>query len=197
MSLVFSVDDVNFNADWTLQTAHVCSSGGCGSNLALKWNPELAEIYGEVLADSTVMQDQFAQSLEEREYEKACFCLRSMIVHAASNFRVGMGKQISVCGPLCGKNRVRDPPWFDAHCIEKRRLFRTAVQGGQAVHVCKSAKKEYRVQMRRAKRAYTKYQKAAFLDKLFNKNPELHAMLRQPKYTQPMPLTQPAWHAYL
>jgi DNA polymerase III psi subunit len=25
----------------------------------------------------------------------------------------------------------------------------------------------------------TKYQKAAFLDKLFNKNPELHAMLRQ------------------
>ena len=27
-SLVFRVDDVNFNADWTLQTAHVCGSGG-------------------------------------------------------------------------------------------------------------------------------------------------------------------------
>ena len=102
-----------------------------------------------------------------------------MIVHAASDFRVGMGKNISVCAPLRGKNRVCDPPWFDAHCKEKRRLFRTAVQDGQAVHACKFAKKEYRVQTRRAKRAYTKYQKAAFLDKLFNKNPELHAMLRQ------------------
>ena len=89
-----------------------------------------------------------------------------------------MGKNISVCAPLCGKNRVRDPPWFDAHCKEKRRLFRTVVQDGQAVHACKFAKKEYRVQTRRAKRAYTKYQKAAFLDKLLNKNPELHAMLR-------------------
>jgi len=59
------------------------------------------------------------------------------------------------------------------------------------------AKEEYRVQTRRAKRAYTKYQKAAFLDKLFNKNPELHAMLRQPKCTQSTPLTQPAWNAHL
>ena len=142
------------------------------------------------MADSTLMQDRFAQALEERDHEKACFCLRSMIVHAAS--RVGMGKQISVCAPLCGKNRVRDPPWFDAHCKDKRRLFRTAVQDGQAVHACRFAKKEYRVQTRRAKRAYTKYQKAAFLDKLFNKNPELHTMLRQPKCTQPTPLTQPA-----
>ena len=34
-SLVFRVDDVSYNADWTLQTAHVCSSGGCGSNFVL------------------------------------------------------------------------------------------------------------------------------------------------------------------
>ena len=71
------------------------------------------------------------------------------------------------------------------------------MQDGQAVHACKFAKKEYRVQTRRAKCAYTKCQKAAFLDKLFNKNLELHAMLRQPKCTQPTPLTQPAWTAYL
>ena len=54
-------------------------------------------------------------------------------------------------------------------------------------------KKVYRVQTRRAKRAYTKYQKVACLDKLFNKKTELHDMLRQPKCTQP---TQPAWNAY-
>jgi len=46
----------------------------------------------EVLADSTVMQGQYAQAVEERDHEKACFCLRSMIVHAASDFKVGMGK---------------------------------------------------------------------------------------------------------
>ena len=85
----------------------MCSSGGCGTNSVLKWNPERAGIYGEVLGDSTVMQDQFAQALEERDHEKVCSCLRSMIVHAACNFRVGMGKQFSVCAPLCGKNRVR------------------------------------------------------------------------------------------
>ena len=97
MSLVFLVGDMGFNADWTFQTAYVCSSGGCGSNFVMKWNPERAGIYGEVLADSTVMQDQFPQALEERDHEKVCSCLRSMIVHAASDFRVGMGKQISVC----------------------------------------------------------------------------------------------------
>ena len=51
-------------------------------------------------------------------------------------------------------------------------MFRTAVQDGQAVNACKFAKTEYLEQTRRAKRAYTKYQKAAFLDKLFNKNPD-------------------------
>jgi hypothetical protein len=103
MSLVFRVGDMGSNADWTFQTAHVCSSGGCGSNFVLKWNPERAGIYGKVLADSTVMQDQFAQALEERDHGKVCPCLRSMIVHAACDFRVGMGKQFNVCSPLCGK----------------------------------------------------------------------------------------------
>ena len=37
MSLAFHVDDASFNTDWTLQTAHVCSSGGCGTKLVLKW----------------------------------------------------------------------------------------------------------------------------------------------------------------
>ena len=75
----------------------VALSGGCGTNFVLKWNPERAGIYGEVLADSTVMQDQFAQALEERDHEKACFCLRSLIVHAASDFRVGMGRHKCLC----------------------------------------------------------------------------------------------------
>jgi hypothetical protein len=43
------------------------------------------------------MQEQFAQSLEARDHEKACFCLRSMIVHAASDFKwVWVNKSVSV-----------------------------------------------------------------------------------------------------
>ena len=73
------------------------------------------------------------------------------------------------------------------------------MQDGQAAHACKLLKtstvcKRNELSVRLLS---TKYQKAAFLDKLFNKNPELHAMLRQPKCTQPTPLTQPAWNAYL
>jgi hypothetical protein len=43
MSLVFSVDDVSFIADWTLQTAHECSSGGCGSNFVLNGTQSVLE----------------------------------------------------------------------------------------------------------------------------------------------------------
>jgi len=41
---------------------------------------------------------------------------------------------------------------------------------GPAVHACHFAIKEYRVQTRRAKRAYNKYQKAAFLQVIQQKS---------------------------
>ena len=147
-----------------------------------------------------MMQDQFAQALEEREHEKACFCLRSMIVHAASDFKwVWVNKSVSVllcvvkieCATCLGLTPIakRSDVCLGQRCRVVRRSGCTCVQ------FCE--KKEYHVQTRRAKRVYTKYQKAAFLDKLFNKNPELHAMLRQPKCTQPTTLTQPVWNDYL
>ena len=70
MSLVFRLDDVSLNADWTLQTAHVRSSGGCGTNFVLKLNPERAGIYGKVLADSTVMQDHMLKQLRRGVMKK-------------------------------------------------------------------------------------------------------------------------------
>jgi hypothetical protein len=76
-----------------------------------------------------------------------------MIVHAAcASKRIWVTNQclyfITVSKGVC------DLPWFDILCKEKRRLFRVAVQGGQAVHACKFAKNEYRhVQTRRAERA--------------------------------------------
>ena len=167
MSLVFHVDDVSFNADWTLQTAHVCSSEGCGTNFLLKWNPERAGIYGEVFADdSTVMQDQFAQALEERNHEKACFCLRSMIVHAAA-ISEWVWVKTSVSVLLCVV-KIECATRLGLTPIAKRSdvCLGQRCRMASAVHACKFAKKEYRVQTRRAKRAYTEYQKAAFLDKL-------------------------------
>eukprot|EP00983_Pelagomonas_calceolata_P064887 1148341-Pelagomonas_calceolata.AAC.2 len=60
------------------------------------------------------------------DHEAACLCLRSMIVQAASDYRVGMARQKGAHGP----------PWFDAACQEKRRALREAVQTGQPVHAC-------------------------------------------------------------
>eukprot|EP00983_Pelagomonas_calceolata_P128176 1161485-Pelagomonas_calceolata.AAC.3 len=143
---------------------------GCGSRMVLKWNPEHAKECAEVLADKKEIQEQFEQAVDEGDHEEACFCLHSMIVHAATDFRVGMSKNTIVCAPLrAGRTGSRNPPWFDAVCKQKRKFFREALQSGQAEHACK----------------------------LYSKNPELHAMLRQPKHPQITPLAEPAWFAFL
>eukprot|EP00983_Pelagomonas_calceolata_P062957 1147529-Pelagomonas_calceolata.AAC.1 len=152
-------------ADWNLQPPHVCR-GEWGSKMVLKWNPERAKEYAEVLANNKEIQEQF--------------------------------QQISVCAPLrTGRIGSRYPPWFDAVCKQKRKIFREAVQSGQAEHACKFARKQFRATARRAKRAYTKRQKAKLLGRLYCKDPELHVMLRQPKRAQITPLAEPAWVAYL
>mmetsp|Transcript_26797 Transcript_26797/g.72348 ORF Transcript_26797/g.72348 Transcript_26797/m.72348 type:complete len:767 (-) Transcript_26797:740-3040(-) len=198
LSMNFRVNDAGSEGtDWNLQPPHVCR-GGCGSKMVLKWNPERAKEYAEVLANNKEIQEQFEQAVDEGDHEKACFFLRSMIVHAATDYRVGMSKNISVCAPLrASRIGSRYPPWFDAVCKQKRKVFREAVQSGQAEHACKFAHKHFRATARRAKRAYTKHQKAEFLGRLYSKNPELHAMLRQPKRAQTTPLAEPAWVVYL
>ena len=67
-----------------------------------------------MLAENTEMQAQFEQAMADRNHEVACFCLRSMIVQAAGDYRVGMAGQVSVCGPLRARRKgVHSPPWFD------------------------------------------------------------------------------------
>eukprot|EP00983_Pelagomonas_calceolata_P118583 1160520-Pelagomonas_calceolata.AAC.4 len=43
-------------------------------------------------ANNKEIQEQFKQAVDEGDHEKACFSLRSMTVHAASDFRVGTSK---------------------------------------------------------------------------------------------------------
>jgi exonuclease III len=197
ISMCFNIDDTACtHVDLALKHKHVCKPGGCGSKLSLKWKPERAQIYAQVLLANSEIQDQFKQAIEAADVEKACFCVRSMVEHAASDRGVGMARHVSVCASLRPK-RARNPPWFDAECMAKRRALLDAVRSGQAVHACQFLRKQFRLQTRRAKRAHTKYQKAVFLDRLYRKDPELHAMLRKPQRAQQTPLSAKAWEEYL
>eukprot|EP00983_Pelagomonas_calceolata_P105367 1159123-Pelagomonas_calceolata.AAC.9 len=118
-----------------------------------------------------------------------------MVVQATSDYRVGMARQISACAPLRAKQKgAHSPPWFDAACKEKRRVLREAVQTGQPVHVFEFVRRRYNIQVRWSKRVHTQRQKEVFLNRyMYAKDPDVHAMLRQPKHTHHTPLAQPVW----
>ena len=131
------------SADWAIQDGHVRKSGGCGSRMSLMWRSERAEVYAEVLAENTEMHAQFEQAITDENHEVACFCLRSITVQAASDYRVGMAGQISVCGPLrVARKGAHSPPWFDAVCKETRRAFTEALNTGQPLHACAFLQKQ-------------------------------------------------------
>eukprot|EP00983_Pelagomonas_calceolata_P107336 1159332-Pelagomonas_calceolata.AAC.10 len=113
--------------------------------------------------------DHFHQAVVAEDHEVACFCLRSMIVKAASNYRVGMARQVSAYSPLHDEQKkAYSPPWFHAGCKGKRRALRAAVQTGQPGHA------------------------REILQKLLHaKSPDVHAMLRQPQHMPRTPLAQP------
>ena len=126
------------------------------------------------------MHAQFEQAITDGNHEVACFCLRSLIVQAASDYRVGMAGQVSVCGPLrAAQKGQHSPPWFDAVCKEERPAFMKALNTGQPLHARDILKKRYKLQVRWAKRAHTSKQRDVFLGRLASKAPDVHAMLRR------------------
>jgi hypothetical protein len=97
MSVSFKVPEANLeSADWEMQAEHVCKTGSCGNRLSMKWRPERAEEYAEVLTENTDMQAHFEQAMADRNHEVACDCLRSMIVQAAGDYRVDMACQVAL-----------------------------------------------------------------------------------------------------
>lgn len=184
--------------DWAPFPEHVCKPCGCGEKLSLKWDPACAQAYAQYIDEDEVMLPQFHAACEQGDVEKACFCIRSLIDHAAS--AVGMARHVSVCAPLRRQRAgqaVSRPPWFDGACKMRKRELLNAVRTGQAVHAVRFLKKQYRVQTRRSKRTHIRAQRAKFLDLFWHKHPELHAMLRKPKPAQHTPLTSQAWEQYL
>jgi hypothetical protein len=45
----------------------------------------------------TQIQEHFKHAVEAADVEKACFCVSSMVKHAASDARVGMAAYVSMC----------------------------------------------------------------------------------------------------
>ena len=72
-----------------------------------------------------------------------------------------------------------------------------ALKTGQPLHAQEVLRRQYRLQVRWAKRAHTRKQRDVFLGRLACKDPDVRAMLRRSKGAQPTPLAQPVWDAYL
>eukprot|EP00983_Pelagomonas_calceolata_P009672 313149-Pelagomonas_calceolata.AAC.1 len=105
---------------------------------------------------------------------------------------------VSVCGPLRASQRgARSPPWFDAACRGKRRVFMEALRTGQPLHAREFVRRQCKIQVQWSKRAYTWRQRDVFLGRLYSEDPDVHAMLRRSKCTQAIPVALSVWDKYL
>ncbi len=86
--------------------------------------------------------------VSEKDLEKACCLLQSLVVHAAGEPGVDTTRSQSLCAHLKrSRGAARDPPWLSEECAMLRRQFREVVRSGQAVHACKEARKLCRASM--------------------------------------------------
>jgi len=163
MSLRFLVEEAGLLSDWSLDAGHRCAPGGCGKCFALRWQPDRSTAYVAALEASVALQGQFEDANVEKDLEKACCLLRSLVVHAAGEPGVDMTRNLSMCAHLKrSRGAARNPPWFSDECAMLRRHFREVVRSGLAVHACKEACKLYRASVQQSKRAHSKHLKAAF-----------------------------------
>jgi len=197
ITLSFNVPDFLPGVDWSTEPDHVCGRGVCASKLNLFWKQERQALYVDELEKNLEMPVQLEAALEAGNVDTACFCLRSWIMQAATEPHVGMCKMQQCIFRRTEKHGIRRPVWFDAQCRLKRRCFFEAVKSGGAVHACQYLKKESKKQNRRARRAYDKYQKAVFLDRLHRHTPDIHELMRKPRRSHPTPITAEGWSSYL
>ncbi len=187
MSLRFLVEEAGLLTDWSLDAGHRCALGGCGERFALRWRPDRSAAYVAALEANVVLQGQFEEAIAEKDLEKACCLLRSLVVHAAGEPGVDMTRSLSLCAHLNHSGgAARDPPWFSDECTMLRRHFREVVRSGQAVHACKEARKLYRASVRRSKHAHCKHLSA----ELHSKKAGLHSMLHSPQRAHQSPLSE-------
>ncbi len=102
-------------ADWSLDAGHRCAPGGCGERFALRWRPDRSGVYVAALKANVAfhwrLQGQFEEAIAETDLEKACYLLRSLVVHAAGEPGVDMTRSLSLCAHLKrSQGAARDPP---------------------------------------------------------------------------------------
>ena len=78
-----------------------------------------------------------------------------------------------------------------------RKKFIEAVKRGDAKHACRSLKKESDSCNRRMKRRHTRHLRNLFLDRLFHKDPAVHALLKKQTRSNTTPVSAPVWHDHL
>ena len=72
---------------------HVCRIGQCVNNLILCWQQEKAHVCARHISENMELLAQFDEAERACDLDKLAFCVRSLIVQAASSRAVGMSAQ--------------------------------------------------------------------------------------------------------
>eukprot|EP00983_Pelagomonas_calceolata_P080631 1155225-Pelagomonas_calceolata.AAC.3 len=146
----------------------------CGLNMVFEVGGRLGSM------DAEPERDHFQEAEPANDVSKLAFCVRSLIVQAASSRAVGM-KSLDKCAFVGAKKQKGplSPVWFNQECRMKRKMSIEAVKRGEAKHACQFLRKESRRCNRVTKRCYKRQQCAVFMDRLFKEAPHVHAMLRK------------------
>jgi predicted dinucleotide-utilizing enzyme len=85
---------------------HVCRIGQCVNNLVLRWQHEKADVYARHISDNMELLAQFDEAERAGDVDKLAFCVRSLIVQAASSRAVGMSAHLGVFSSVNAVERV-------------------------------------------------------------------------------------------
>ena len=112
-------------------------------NILLAFAHEKADVYARHISENMELLAQFDEAERAGDVDNLAFCVRSLIIQAASSRAVGMSAQARC---VFRRERSRKGPmnsvWFNWECWEKRKNFIEAVKRGDAKQACKSLKKE-------------------------------------------------------
>eukprot|EP00983_Pelagomonas_calceolata_P052548 1142885-Pelagomonas_calceolata.AAC.1 len=110
------------------------------------------------LAERTTLSP-FQEAESAGDVDKLAFCVRSLIVQAASDRAVGM-TSLAKCAFVHARKQKGhlSPVWFNEEYQMKRKMFIEAVKRGEAKNACQFLRKESRRCNRATKRSYKRQQ---------------------------------------
>ena len=77
----------------TPEKHQACRIGQCVNNLVLRWQHEKAHVYARHISENMELLAQFDEAERAGGVDKLAFCVRSLLVQAASSRAVGMSAQ--------------------------------------------------------------------------------------------------------